>query len=238
VKKVLAGLILTVSLSFASTITYINASAQESGGNPISAQALFVTNNGQLVITLTNLQSGSTTVAQNISDLEFIVSTGLAGTTTLVSSGQEIDCSTTSSCVVGGFASTGWGLGTVGGESILCIICGNASMTITHSGQPSHTILGPNAVDQGSIATGSHNPFINQTATFTLSNSSILASSTITGVVFSFGTTAGDDVGGCVVGASCGGGPGGGQTPEPVSMLLMGAGLVGLGTIRKFRRSC
>jgi hypothetical protein len=34
-----------------------------------------------------------------------------------------------------------------------------------------------------------------------------------------------------------GGGPGGGQVPEPVSIILMGSGLVALGVIRKLRKA-
>jgi hypothetical protein len=232
--KFVGLLFLTASLPYANTITFLTGGGTEAGGSPISSTADFVTGAGQLTITLKNLQPGITTVAQNISDLEFILSTGLEGSTSMTSSGQDMTCSG-AVCTSGITGSTGWGLGTLNGESIICIVCGTANMTLAKSGTPSHTIIGPSPVPQGSLDTGSHNPFVNQTATFTILNSSITANSTISDVVFSFGSEAGDDVPGCAAGStSCGGTTS--EAPEPFSIFLIGGGLLGIGVFGKFRR--
>src|SRR6267154_3554749 len=114
----LAGLLVLVAgLSSASTLTFFTSSPTESGGNAISGEVDFMTSAGQLTITLKNLQSGATTVAQNISDLEFVLTSGLLGAGTgMTSFGQEIICSGGSCTPQGGTDPTGWGLGTVGTE--------------------------------------------------------------------------------------------------------------------------
>jgi hypothetical protein len=96
---------------------------------------------------------------------------------------------------------------------------------------PKHTILGaPGAGGIYSNANGSiagndpHNPFLNQSATFTLNITGVTTNTTVSNVLFSFGTVSGNNV------------PGGGNNstvPEPVSLSLVGGGLLALGLLRK-----
>ena len=85
-----------------------------------------------------------------------------------------------------------------------------------HAG-PAHLIIGPpggptysNA--DGSIAgNGPHNPFLNQSASFTLTAPNVSSDTPITGVTFSFGITAGVEIPGVPVAA----------VPEPGSIVLL-----------------
>jgi hypothetical protein len=103
-------------------------------------------------------------------------------------------------------------------------------------GGPSQTIIGPGPYTSanGSLSGNDpHNPFINQTATFTLVATGVTDSTTVTSAIFSFNTTAGDNV----TGVPGGGGKGGGDTvPEPSSVLLGVSGLA-LVAIGRYKRA-
>jgi hypothetical protein len=79
----------------------------------------------------------------------------------------------------------------------------------------------------GSIAGNNpHNPFINQTATWTLNITGITANTIVTAATFSFGTTAGNNVPGVPSVPSV---PDGGTAG-----MLLGAALAGLGMLRRY----
>jgi hypothetical protein len=102
-------------------------------------------------------------------------------------------------------------------------------------GQPKLAIIGPPTAGVYSSANGSiagnsaHNPFFEQTATFTITNAAITTNTSISGVVFSFGTTAGDNYGGTCAPGACGS-P---TIPEPITSGLVGSGLIGLFFLRR-----
>ena len=215
-------LVLAVAAHAGSFTFQTAAGATESGGNPVSASASVTTGAGTVTITLFNLLVNPTTVAQNISDLDF----SLSGTTALgslgSSSGQEVTVAANGTFTTGSTVATGWALSSPSTGSYLLNVLGTAI-------GPGHTILGaPGAGGTYSNAGGSiagndpHNPFLNQSATFTLNITGVTANTTVSNVVFSFGTAAGDNV------------PGGGSSvPEPVSLSLVGGGLLALGLLRK-----
>jgi hypothetical protein len=100
---------------------------------------------------------------------------------------------------------------------------------------PAHLIIGPPGAGgtysaaNGSIAgNGPHNPFLSQSATFTITGTGITADTTITSATFSFGTTSGVTIVGVPVAT----------VPEPVSLVLAlcGIGTVGLVGIYRSRR--
>jgi hypothetical protein len=214
----------------AGSITYITPAGSTAGGSPVDAEASFTTNNGSLTITLTDLEANPSNVGQLLSDLSFTTS----GTTTLNSAtlssslGQEITVAGGGTFTPGSSVSTGWGVSSLTGNSMTLDALGFVG--------PAHLIIGPpggsgvysNA--NGSIAgNGAHNPFLNETATFTITGANITVDTTITSATFSFGTTAGSNVTGQAM-----------AVPEPgsVVMFAFGSGLVvAVSCVRSRRRA-
>jgi len=207
----------------AGTFTFMTApGATESGGNPVKAAASVTTGDGTVTIQLFNLLANPTTVAQNLSDFAF----SLSGTTALgslaSSSGQEINVAADGTFTLGSTVAAGWILSSpaTGSYILDALAAGGAG--------PEHTIIGGAGIGgtysnaNGSIAGNDpHNPFLNQSATFTLNITGVTAATTISNVIFSFGTASGNDSGG------------GSTVPEPLSLSLVGGGLLTLGLLRK-----
>jgi hypothetical protein len=184
--------------------------ATDTAGEPVSASATFVVTANTITITLTNLQADPNSVGQNISDLFFstAVAGDLTGSTLSSASGQQLTVKSG-----GGF--------TLDGTVDL-----NGPWAYNGSGHlddltnqfPNYTIIGPPGSDPTTAYSGAsftadhHNPYVNQTATFTITGSNITAGTTITDVVFSFGTESGDNVA---------------AVPEPSTMAIAGLGTLG-----------
>jgi hypothetical protein len=213
----------SVTVAKADSITFVTPAGATTSGGPVSAQAVLTVNNGTLTVVLTNLQANPTDVAQLISDFSFTTSTALNGSLTS-SSGNEIFVNAGGTTTPGGTnVSTGWALDSPQNGTFHTTALGAAG--------PAHLIIGPPGAGgvytnaNGSIAgNGPHNPFLNQSATFTFSVAGLNSVSQITSFTFSFGTVAGVNVPGTSV-------------PEPSSMFLLGSGLLGVaGTLRRYRR--
>jgi len=212
-------------MSLASTAAALNftfqtaSGATEAGGNPVSARANMTTGDGTLSITITNLIINPNTVAQNVSDLFFALDGG-ASTGTLDSSvGNLVNIAGDGTATPVGSDSTGWAFSYDASTGFHLDGLGLAAHV------PAYTIVGaPGAGGiysnaNGSIAgNGPHNPFLDQSATFNLSIAGITADTRISDVIFSFGTTPGNNVGV----------PDGGLT-----IMMLGAGLVGIAVLRR-----
>jgi hypothetical protein len=209
----------------AGSITYFTPAGSSTGGGPVDAEAIFTTTNGSISITLVNLQPNPTDVAQCLSDLIFTTSgtTTLNSATLFSSSGQEITVNSKSpgGFTLGGVVSTGWGVASQTGNSMKLDALGFVG--------PEHLIIGPpdasNAYSNGNgsiVGNKPHNPFLNQSATFTIAGSNITSSTAITSATFSFGTTDGINVVGQAV-------------PEPSSVVLCTIGLGFVGAVGAYR---
>lgn len=221
----------------AAVITYTTLPGSTQAGLPVNVSAQFTTGTNSLQVVVNNLQANPTSVIQNLSDLDFVISTGQ----TVVGTGGGIDSSSGLERSVGkagkgndnpfsdgSLVATGWGLREsfslpfgLGTGFTLCLICPAGGTEVTApTGPPEHTIIGPPAASNfytnanGSIANNdSHNPFLFGPVTFNLTIAGLTSESTITGVVFSFGTTAGNDTPGT-------------RVPLPPSVLMVGLGTV------------
>ena len=96
-----------------------------------------------------------------------------------------------------------------------------------------HLIIGPPGAGStysnanGSIAgNGPHNAFLNQTATFVIDIAGLTAADLVTGAIFSFGETAGNNVpSGTTI-----------ATPEPASLAVFGAGVAAAVAMRRRKK--
>jgi hypothetical protein len=182
-------------------------------GQPVNASATFTTAANLITVQLTNLLANPRAVSQAISDVFFT-----AGGLTTGAGLYSPTASYISIADGGTFASASftdqWRLSSSGGTYHLATIdCSGCT-------GPAGLIIGPPGAGgtysnaNGSIARNRpHNPFANQTATFSLAVTGATSSTVISNVVFSFGTSVGDNVA---------------AVPIPASVWLFAAGLLGL----------
>ena len=193
-------------------------------GKPINASATFVTSLNQIQITLTNLQADPTSVIQAISDVYFTATDPLNGvltggpSTSALAVGTYINISNTGAVSGAGNDLKSWqltnGTGPFGGANTyhLNALWGGGGL---QGGQG--LIIGDNTgatypCDSGAgsiCGNPGHNPFVDQTATFTLAITGATVNTIISNVVLSFGTD------GAVI-------------PIPAAVWLFISGLLGL----------
>jgi hypothetical protein len=222
-------LFLMIAPAHAGTVTFVTPPGSIIPAGPVNASATFTTSANTLTIVLTDLLANPKDVGQLLSDLLWTVGNGgsLTGSTQTAASSSEITVagngSFTGPTPISGVATIGWpfAVNTATSATLDVLAAGGAG--------PAHLIIGPpgpggtysNA--NGSIAgNGPHNPFLSESATFTITGTGITADTTITSATFSFGTTAGVTVVGQVV-------------PEPSSLFLGAIGLGLIGSVRFYR---
>ena len=214
----------------AATITFVTPAGSTTSGGAVNDSATFTTGAGTLSVTLNDLEANPTDVAQLLSDLDFVLSTGQTTGTLSSSSGQAIDVNSGGTFTLGSTVSTGWVLNNNISGGLQLDVLGAPPTT------PAHLIIGPPGTGgtysnaNGSIAGNDpHNPFLNDSATFNLSIAGVTAATTITSATFSYGTTAGINIVGV---------PQTPGVPEPATYAMLGSGLLALGIFgRRIRKA-
>jgi hypothetical protein len=200
-------------------VTFVTPTGASAGGGPVDAEAVFTTGAGTLSVTLTNLQANPTDVTQAISDLSFTVSSdsNLASSSSNNPTVNLID--------ILNHVGVPAGTGPAGFAYSSTTTTGLFEQIGSGTG-PAQLIIGPGPYTNanGSINNNNaHNPFINQTVTWTVSAPGVSDSTTITAATFSFGTTLGNNIPGISV-------------PEPTTGVLMAIGMGAFGLVHVVRR--
>jgi len=207
--------------AFAGVFQFFTPAGSTLDGKPVSASATFTTSLNQVTVTLTNLIANPTSVIQAISDIYFRAGGVTTGTGHVSPSSASYISIGAGGAVSAGACCAIWGLSNTGGTYHLDALLGHGA----GGTGPAYLIVGPGPYTNanGSIARNRpHNPFINASATFTLALTGVTAATTITDIVFSFGTN-GDTV----------------PVPVPIpdAIWLFGSGLLGLVVIARRKQN-
>ena len=228
----LLGAMLALSGTTAFGAMYITPTGSTDNNGPVDASATLTAGNGTVTVTLTDLLQNPTSSGQTLSGIEFSVF-GATGSATLGgSSGNTSTINSDGTYTTGQFTSP---LGHWGADNSV-----NLSTIGIVGHMPFDLIIGPDSAG-GFTGAGKYsaannglsnfNPYVLGTATFTVNVSGVTAGSTISGVIFEFGTNP-DTVGGMSIGGIA--------LPEPgaygawacmLALLPCGAGL--LRTLRR-----
>ncbi len=168
-----------------------------------NAQATFITGDGFITVTLTNMLGDPKSAGQLLSGLAFTLSEGETTGTLGNNSANLRKVQNGGSFADMGPSTTGWALAqNFNGGFELCVLC-----TDLGASGPSHLLIGSPAAS-GTYASANrsiagnrpHNPFTAGTATFLINSPAVNSLSTITTATFFFSTQEGVSVSGSCTG--------------------------------------
>ena len=197
----------------------------------VAATAVFTISNGQVQLVLTNTTATTKSAGDLLTQISFSIAGGKSVTSESAASAADVINFPTK-----GSSS----YNDLGPQNLLTLVPAQWELVATNTlswnggGDPNYGILGPgpySSANNSIEGNGPHNPFIAQSASFTLVGGSIVSTDTINSVQFYFGT--GPDLAFTV---STGTPSAGTPVPLPLAFWSGGALLAGLGLFRTIRK--
>lgn len=216
-----AASVLAAGSALATAYT-ISASGSSSDG-ALAASGSVTTQNGLVVVVLTNTEANLTSAGQEISGVQITFANALGNSVTLSGfTGSLATVNAGGTTTAAGTTIGHWGVA-VSGTQLTLATAGTGSK----GGQPTELIIGPGngsgLYTNANASVKVHQPVILNTGTFTLSDANITSDWTVASVSVEFGTTPDHVLAAIVTNAS-----NASSVPEPMAMSVLGVGLLGL----------